>query len=577
MLLGVNAYSNNAGMALYDGEVHMVLEEERFDRQKKSHAFPRLALEATRPGGWSEGEIEAVCFPWSPGLFARTFLRALAAELPQSLQLLLPASSREDNSMLPLRAALQLKRQLGRHVRGGSPPVRYVEHHQAHAALAFFSSPFDDALVVVADAFGDKCSLSAFVGRDNGLTEVYVNRLMDSLGILYSSVTHHLGYKTVLDEGKVMALASFGTDEMVPEFRKIVDLAPGGSARFDYSWLNYHRAGEIRPFTERFERLFGPRREPGAPLEQRHKDLAKALQTTTEEALLHLVGALKERHGARNLVLVGGVALNCVAAGRLARELGFDDTFIPANPDDGGTPLGAAMWHMHCQQGRPRGEPVGAAYHGTGYSDAEIDRALGSRRRVEVRDPAEEAAALLADGRTVAWFQGRMEMGPRALGNRSILADPRSETMQDHLNSRVKHREPYRPYAPSVLDEAVAEWYPGSPYSPFMSFTSTVADGRGGDVPAVTHVDGTARVQSVRRDVAPLYHDLISAFARRTGIPLVLNTSLNDRDPICCTPEHAIACFEGTELDALFVGNRLLLRDPESWKPAAEVEAEARA
>ncbi|MFL5884148.1 MAG: carbamoyltransferase, partial [Thermoleophilaceae bacterium] len=531
MLLGVNAYSNNAGMALFDGEIALVQEEERFNRKKKTHDFPHLSLDNAAPDGFGS-DIEAVCFPWDPRRFIRTYMRVLADEFPQSFQLLLPASSREDNSMLPVRAMFRMRGHLRKHFDVKVPEVHFVEHHKAHAAVAFYGSGFDDALILVADAFGDKCSVSAFVGEGDHIDEIHQNRLMDSLGVLYSCVTAHLGYLTVLDEGKVMALASYGTDAFVDEFKQIIKPLPGGEIEFDYSWLNYHRAGEIRPFTRKFEEAFGPARKAGEPIEQRHKDLARALQATVEEALLHLVAGLKEQSGKRNLAYAGGVAMNCVAAGRLARELGFEAMYIPPCPDDGGVQLGAAMWH-HCMTlGRPRGAAIDAASLGAEYGESEIDSAIGGRRHVSVDDPAEEAAALIEQGKVVGWFQGRMEAGPRALGNRSILADPRRGEMQDHLNAKVKHREMYRPYAPSVLDEAVKEWYPDSPYSPFMSFTSTVRADRAERVPAVTHVDGTARVQSVRADVAPLYHRLISSFARRTGVPLVLNTSLNDKEPI---------------------------------------------
>ena len=456
------------------------------------------------------------------------------------------------------------------------PTVEFVEHHKAHAAVAFYGSPFEDALVLVADAFGDTCSISAYSGQGDKLEEVYRNRLMDSIGVLYSCVTLYLGYLTVLDEGKIMALASYGTDAMSDEFHKLLKLEPDGSVQFDYSWINFHRAGEIRPFTKKFERAFGPPRKPGEEITQAHKDLARALQNATETALLHLVKCLKERTGARNLAYAGGVAMNCVAAGRIARELGFENMYIPPCPDDGGVQLGAAMW-THCMvKGRGRGPEIATAAYGAGFTQAEISRALAGREQHRVSDPAEEAAALIDEGKVIAWFQGRMEMGPRSLGNRSILADPRRADVQDHLNSDVKHREAYRPYAPSVLDEEVAAWYPGSPYSPFMSFTSRVAAGRAQQVPAVTHIDGTARVQSVRAVDVPEYHALISAFARRTGVPLVLNTSLNDRGPICCTPEDALECFDGTQLDALFLGDTLVLRDGAHWRPAAERDMSAK-
>jgi carbamoyltransferase len=560
MILGLSAYAHNSGLALYDGRVHLSVEEERFDRRKKSGAFPRRSLAAAHAMGLTPSDVEAIAYPWSPRHFVRSYLRVFTNDLPYSLALLRPKSSPNLNVLSGLRMATLLRRD----VRGGVgrvPPLRFVEHHRAHAACAFFNSPYDEALVLVVDAYGDRCSVSAFLGQGTELREVYGNSFLNSLGVLYSCVTQHVGYRTLHDEGKVMALASMGTDALYPEFRKIVQLGDDGAFQFDFSYLNYHRAGEARPFSEKFTRIFGPARRPEEPIGQRDMDLAAALQRVLEETLLHIVGALRRRYPVRYLAYAGGVALNCVANGRLAREAGFDGVFVPPNPDDGGVPLGAAMYYHHAVLGRPRLAPLVHPFHGTEYGGDDADRALAGLPFRRVEDPAEEAAALLAEGRTVAWFQGRMEMGPRALGNRSILADPRPDGMRDHLNRNVKHREEYRPYAPSILAEAAGRWFPDAPPSPFMSFAGRIDPQYQTRVPAVIHVDGTARLQTVQADAHPLYHRLISAFARRTGVPLVLNTSLNDSTPICATPEDAVACFRGTNLDALVVGDRLALKD----------------
>lgn len=320
-LLGINSYSNNAGIALLDdGRILRVQEEERFNGKKKTDDFPHGALSDLAPEGFDGTALEAICFPWDPKRFLWTFSKALFAHFPSSLQLLRAESSAEDNSMLAFKAWFDLRKSAARHIRGATPAVRWVRHHDAHAAVAFYGSPFEDALVLVADAFGDSCSITAYEGKGNRLEQIYANKLMNSLGVLYSCVTLYLGYKTVHDEGKVMALASLGNDEFVEQFRNLFRFESGGDVKLDFSWINFQRAGEIRPFTGKFEKAFGPPRKPGEELLQTHMNLARALQVMTEEALLHLAGGLKEKTGARNLAYAGGVALNCVAAGRLARE-----------------------------------------------------------------------------------------------------------------------------------------------------------------------------------------------------------------------------------------------------------------
>lgn len=572
MILGVNAYTYCAGAATYDGTVVGCIEEERLNREKKTKQFPELALAQLAPDGIGGGDFEAVAYPWRPATMVREFGKLVFRGLPRSWALLHPASDPNGNPYLPLHGVTRLRFALRKHNRRGkSPRLLFIPHHGAHAALAFFGSGFERAIVLVVDAFGDDCSVSVWLGEGSSLRQVYRNRMSDSLGILYSCVTLHLGYRTGTDEGKVMALAGFGTDRFVPEFERMVRLEADGTLNFDYSYLNFQIAGEMRPFTRRFIEAFGPPRRPGESLTQDHYDLAAALQHTLERSLLHIASHFAGIHGVDNLALAGGVSLNCTANGRLAREAGFDAVYVPPNPDDGGSPLGAAVYAHHCVFGRPRGAPIQHPYYGPEYGSAEIARAIGSRTAPAVSDPAEAAATLLAEGRTIGWMQGRMEMGPRALGNRSILADPRDPKMKDHLNQQVKHREPYRPYAPSVLAEKVTDWFPDSPPSPFMSFSSRVAADRESLVPAVLHVDSTARLQTVDEQASPLYHRLISSFARRTGVPMVLNTSLNDQEPICCTPDDAVRCFDGTQLDALIMGDRVLLAKD---MPPAELERE---
>jgi carbamoyltransferase len=559
MILGLNAYTYCSAMALYDGGIECCAEEERFNREKKTKDFPSRALLEAAPDGFAPGDVECIAYPWHPRRLLWETAKIVGAGLPASLQLLRPSSDPNGNPALPIHAHLRLGRDAAAHFHGRRPPIAYVPHHLAHAALAFFGSPFDEAVVLVADGFGDDCSISAWLGRDTTLRPLIRNRLTDSLGILYSCVTLHLGYATGSDEGKVMALAALGTDRFHDRFAEIVAPAPDGGLRFDRSYVNWHKAGELRPFASKFVDAFGPARGAGEPLEQRHYDLASALQHTLEESVLHIASTLRRRHGVADLALAGGVMLNCTANGRLARESGFERVFVPPNPDDGGAALGAAMWVHHGDRRRPRELVIDTASYGSACRPAAVRAAVRGRRAARLNDPAETAAALIADGHTVGWCEGRMEMGPRALGHRSLLADPRRPEMKHHLNQCVKHREGYRPYAPSILEEEAAGWFPGTPPSPFMNFSSRVAAGREGDVPAVLHVDGTARLQTVSARHSPTYHALIRAFERRTGVPMVLNTSLNDQEPICRTAEDAVRCFDRTELDALVVEDQLLL------------------
>lgn len=560
MILGVNAYYHNAGVGAYeDGRVSAAVEEERFDRVKKSSAFPRLSLAYLGELGLAASGIERVAFPWVPRHFIGTYANVVRDNFPRSLQLLHPAASSESNASMPLKAAFQLGRDLRKEL-GGSPSVRYVGHHWAHAALAFFGSPFDESLVLVSDGVGDACTTSAYIGSGNSLRQVYRNDFMDSLGVLYSCVTKHLGYRTIHDEGKIMALASYGSDRYLDEFSRIFEFRDDGTYTFDRSYLNFQNAGEWKPFSKKFEERFGRARHADEPVEQHHMDLAAALQGSLERCLCTLVSGLARKHGQDRLAFAGGVAMNCVTNGLLARDLGLQEVYVPPNPDDGGVSLGAAMYVHHCDLDRPRGEPVTSASHGPGFTEAEVEAALRGRPYRRVEDPAETAAALLAEGLTVGWFRGRLEMGPRALGNRSLLADPRREDIREHLNSSVKHREWFRPYAPSVLEEGVDEYFVRCPASPFMSFASEVREEHRASVPGIVHVDGTARLQTVSGDVVPDYHRLISAFQRRTGIPMVLNTSLNDQEPICCTPADAASCFDRAGFDALVVEDFALAR-----------------
>jgi carbamoyltransferase len=433
-----------------------------------------------------------------------------------------------------------------------------VGHHDAHAASAFFPSPFERAAVLTLDRGGDFLSTTLQVGSGSRLHRLAEVRNPDSLGEVYSALTWYLGFEPNADEGKTMGLAPYGRDKLASELADLVHRTPDGLFRVNLAWFAYHREGGwlSRQFLERF----GPPRAPESAITETHQDLAFAVQDLLEETALHVARTLRRHSGLSDLCLAGGVALNSVMNSRLLREAGFERIFIQPAASDAGNALGAALWVWHQQLGRPRGDAMRHAFYGAAWTEQECAAALAGMG-LEVRtvaDPAEEAARLLADGRIVGWFQGRAEVGPRALGARSILADPRRAETKDVVNARVKRREGFRPFAPSVLDEHGPEFFEGYCPNPFMLLVQPVRADRRTQIPAVTHVDGTARLQSVTATESPLYHRLISRFAAHTGVPVVLNTSLNLRgEPIVHRPAEAVADLLRSDMDALFLGDLL--------------------
>ncbi|HEY9378585.1 MAG TPA: carbamoyltransferase C-terminal domain-containing protein, partial [Jiangellaceae bacterium] len=442
-------------------------------------------------------------------------------------------------------------------------PILHVGHHEAHAASAFFASPFDEAAVLTLDRGGDFLSTTLSVGRGHRLRTLGTVRNPHSLGEVYSAFTYHLGFRPNSDEGKVMGLAPYGRNHLVPDVRQLVQPTPDGLFQVNLRWFRYQREGPL--VSRRFERTFGPRRVPDTGISSHHEDLAYAVQDLTETAGLHVARALQRATGLRRLCLAGGVALNSVMNTRLLREAGFDDVFIQPAASDSGNALGAALWVWHHLMKAPRDWCMEHARWGPEFNEPQLERALqaASLPYRRVADPELDAAALLAGGRVVGRFTGRAEIGPRALGARSILADPRRPEMKDVVNNRVKRREPFRPFAPSVLHERGPDYFDGFHPTPFMLFVLPVRPEKRCVIPAVTHVDGTGRVQSVTRASDPGFHRLITNFERLTGVPVVLNTSFNVRgEPIVNTPQEAVADFVGTQIDALFLGPFLTEKAP---------------
>lgn len=566
-ILGLTAYGHDSAVALLEGgRIVSFVEEERFNREKHTGEFPENALRhVLGEAGLGLDEIDEVAFfvrPWR--LVASRTLRTIPY-LPRSAAQFF--SYRPGSAMRFLRTESHLRGHPLARGRTTRFRMRHVEHHLAHAASVFFTSPFEEAAVLSIDGAGEDVTTWFGEARGDRIRRRAVVRLPHSLGLVYSAVTSWLGFKPWGGEGKVMGLAPYGDPaRYIDEMRRLVRWDEERATMcVALEYFDYHVSGWTRWTSSRFDDLFGPRREPESAIDQRIRDVAAALQRVTEEIALAQARHLHRLVPSRNLCLTGGVALNSVMNGRIAMEGPFENVFIHPASNDAGTSLGGALFAAHGVHHLPRQPGADAASLGPEYSNercAAAARAAGFACE-PLPDVVERAAELLAGGKVLGWFQGRMEVGPRALGNRSILADPRSPEMRDHLNLRVKHRETFRPFAPSVLAEAAPEWFLGPSESPYMLLVQEVRPEKRALVPSITHVDGTARVQTVRREVKPRYHALLDAFARRTGVPMLLNTSFNVRgEPIVCTPEDAIRCFLGTNIDALVLGD-ILLRRPE--------------
>jgi carbamoyltransferase len=541
---------------LRDGRLVAALESEKITRHKHEvSVFPETAMRfILKTGGVTMDDIDAIALNYDARPLANKFY------LPQ-LWRMLRAGSFDlgvvlNNVQLAGSHHHRVFRQLREH---RLPKLVHVRHHLAHVASAFPYSPFEEAAVAVIDASGECECTSVYHCAGRKIRRIQSMDLpADSLGYVYMMATRHLGYAMLGDEYKVMGLAAFGQPHQ--GFRKfftdLVTLLPQGRYRVDPSL-----AGRIFDngwkFAPRVERMLGGRREPGDELTQEHKDFAFELQRRLEEALIHVVRHLHQVTRARFLCMAGGVALNSVANGKLLQESGFEEIFIPPAPHDAGTAVGAATYHHYYELRGQRPEPWRHAYLGAAYDDAfiehELQRCKQSYERLE--NPARAAAAMLVSGQVIGWFQGATEFGPRALGNRSILADPRHVDSKERVNQFVKEREGYRPFAPAILAEEASAYFEHLVHSPFMLFVDTVRAERRAQMAAVLNVDCSARPQTVERDVNPLFHELIAQFRELTGVPAVLNTSFNVAgEPIVNTPADAVRCFHGSGLDALVVG-----------------------
>lgn len=554
-VLGVNCFSHDTSACLLvDGAVLAVGEQERFDRKTHTKQFPDAAIEfCLGQAGLSAGDLDSVAFAHDPRTdFARGAADAVARVAPKRLA----AQTYTDVRLLTRERWFRRRWDY-------SGPIVHVGHHDAHAASAFFSSPFDQAAVLTLDRGGDFLSTTMQVGQGRQLRPLKQVRHPHSLGEIYSAFTWLLGFHPNSDEGKVMGLSSYGRDTYRADFRDLLRLLDDGRFRVNLGWFGYQREREW--FSRRGAQRFGPRRTPESEITSHHEDLAFAVQGLIEDAGLHIARSVQQATGLRQVCLAGGVALNSVMNARILAESGFDEIFIQPAASDAGNAIGAALYVWHQKLGKPRAWRMTHPFWGPSYTDDEMASALQARGIPfrTVADPEAEAARRLADGKIVGWFQGRAEIGPRALGARSILADPRRAEMKDVVNSRVKRREAFRPFAPSVLDERGTQYFDDYSTNPFMLLVLPVRREKRDVIPAVTHVDGTGRLQSVTREFNPSYHRLISEFERLTGVPVVLNTSFNLRgEPIVNTPAEAVVDYLSTGIDALLLGRHLVEKQP---------------
>jgi len=592
-ILGVSAFYHDSAAALVaDGAIVAAAQEERFTRKKHDAGFPenavRYCLEA---GGVALGDVDYVAFYDKPFLKFERLLETYVAFAPRgfrSFQMAIPVWLKEKLFQKSL-----LRARLKAFAPGYDWESRllFAEHHQSHAASAFYPSPFEAAAILTMDGVGEWATTSLGMGRGNEVTMLREIHFPHSLGLLYSAFTYYTGFKVNSGEYKVMGLAPYGEPRYAQTILdNLIDLKDDGTFRLDLDYFDYCTG--LRMTNERFHALFGaPPRDPESRLGQREMDLAASIQAVTEEVVLRLARSIAGETGARNLCLAGGVALNCVANGKVLAEKLYDGLWVQPAAGDAGGALGAALLAYHRFQGRPRRlngalDGMAGSYLGPEFAQADIERRLAAAgARLETLDEAaliaRTADALVAQ-KAVGWFQGRMEFGPRALGARSILGDPRSPAMQKTLNLRVKYRESFRPFAPSVLREDVAGWFELDGDSPYMLMVAGVSEPRRrrmtneesalfgidklnvprSDIPAVTHVDYSARIQTVHAETNPRYHKLLAAFKARTGCPVLVNTSFNVRgEPIVCTPEDAFRCFMGSDIEVLVAGNCFLAKD----------------
>ena len=598
-ILGISAYYHDSAAALiYDGEIVAAAQEERFTRKKHDASFPTNAILYTlQEAKISFNQLDYIAFYEKPLLTFDRLLETYLAYAPQGLSSFISAMSVWLQEKLYLKTVIKKAlAELGNCKPKQLPPLLFGEHHQSHAASAFFASPFEKAAVLCMDGVGEWATTSLWLGERNQLTPQWEIDFPHSLGLLYSAFTYYTGFKVNSGEYKLMGLAPYGQPKYVDTILdNLLDLKDDGTFRLNMKYFNY--ATGLTMTNKLFDRLFGaPPRKPETDLTQREMDIAASIQQVTEEIVLRLANTAKKELGVDNLCLAGGVALNCVSNGRLLRESKFKDLWIQPAAGDAGGAIGAALsvWHQYLEKPRQTNssDKMQGSYLGPRFSNAEIQQYLEDVKAVytylDESKLCQTVAQILAKGNVVGWFQGRMEFGPRALGDRSIIGDPRNQKMQSVMNLKIKYRESFRPFAPSILADKVADYFELDHESPYMLLVAEVKEELKiamteeqkqlfgieklniprSQLPAITHIDYSARVQTVHPETNPRYYQLIKEFENLTGCAVLVNTSFNVRgEPIVCTPEDAYRCFMRTEMDYLVLENYVLAKtDQPQWQ-----------
>ncbi len=584
-ILGINAYHGDAAAALVqDGKLIAAIEEERFNRIKHWAGFPAESIRfCLSEGGIGVGDVEHVAVSFNPRANFAKRVQFVLSQRP-SIGSVIDRLKRQGKV---LGIPEQLAEACGCRAQHIKARIHHVEHHATHIASGFLVSPFDEAAVLSVDGMGDFVSTMTASAKGTSwdvLERVYYPH---SLGFLYNAVTMYLGFPHYGDEYKVMGLAPYGEPEYLDLFRKII-YPSGDGFRLNLEYFTHHRDGIrmkwengaplVEPFySEKLAKDLGAVRGPRDEVTPKHENIAKSLQAVTEEIIFHLLTRLHEKTGHENVCITGGCAMNSVANGKITLETPFKNAYIPVGAADNGTSFGAAF-HVWCRTlHKPRNFELSHGYLGDRFSDEQCADAareadLPATSYSDQSQLLDHVVDALCDGKVVGWFQGRSEFGARALGNRSLLADPRRTDMRDIINLKIKFREKFRPFAPSILEDYVSDYFEINDSSPFMEKVFRILPEKRGEIPAVTHVDGTGRLQSVSRTTNPLYYDLIARFRERTGVPIILNTSLNENEPIVRTPQQAISCFLRTAMDIIVVGNSVIDRTHPAF-PAESVAA----
>ncbi len=560
-VLGLNFSNDAAASMVVDGRTIFAVQEERYSRKKHDASFPQKSLEAAlKAGGIPFEDLETVAFFWNPGIHASSPSWRNSSVPRHHMEFLYDVP----NNLLPRIGKPEITEQVF-HLAGGKKlRIVYVTHHLAHAAGALFTSPFEKAAILTVDGYGERDSTVIWQAEGTSFKRLWTQEFPHSLGSFYAAITQYLGFSPNSGEGKLMGLASYGEPIYANEFRKMLKLTSDGF-ELDLSYFNFYIERPQR-YSDKMVALLGEPRMPESTITKRHEDLAASMQAVFEEAIIHLAKKAKALTGLETFCMSGGVTLNCSANGKLLQTGLFDNYYFQPASSDAGAGLGAALYVTHTLEGVPRGKPeLLSEYLGPCHGNAQIKDTLekGGISYLTPDDPYGIAGALLAKGFIGSVYQGKAEFGPRALGNRSTLADPRGAEMKDRVNARVKFREGFRPFAPSVMAEHAVEYFgPGADFSPFMLRVFPTRPNKLDEAAAVTHVDGGARVQSVTQKDNPNYYHLIDSFRRETGTPLVLNTSFNIRgEPIVNSPADAVKCYLTTDMDFLVLGDYLLVKD----------------